>query len=177
LDVEKLRSEPSDALLSKFRRDAHDAVEILIDIVAAAATTVTEKAGRIVNVTASRIRPAVAPAPTATASAGQVPTVRMPNQVAPGETTEVTISLENESGQATAEFTMYSSELMASAGHRIPAEQVHFHPPALEVGPKAAGKVRVSVHVPKGTPPGTYEGLLRASPLDSLRAVLRVQVR
>jgi hypothetical protein len=177
IDVEHLRMQPPDALLSKFRRDAHDAVDILVDVIASTATSVTERAGHIVNVTATRMSSARRSREGSSPGEMQLPAVMVPGFVSAGEVAEVALSLENESSYSTAEFTLHSSELVTGEGARIPAESVTFSPATLSVGPHATGSVMARVRVPEGTPEGLYEGLVRASQLQSLRAMLRVQVR
>jgi hypothetical protein len=178
IDVEHLRMQPPDALLSKFRRDAHDAVDILVDVIASTATNVTGRAANIVNVTARRMSSVGSRRPQGESSLEmQLPSVMVPGVVAAGEVAEVAVTLENESSYSTAEFTLHSSELVTGEGSRIPAESVTFSPATLSVGPHASGRVTARVHVPEGTPEGLYEGLVRASQLQSLRAMLRVHVR
>ena len=184
LDVEALRAQNPDHVMSKFRKDAHDAVDIILDIVTAAATTVSDRAGRMVNVTASRLVTTTGGPFTATtgatsgteAAATKLATVRMPGTIAPGQTAELMMSLENESDSATADFTLHSSELVSSGGERIPSSAVTFEPPTLAVGPRAAGTVTVRVRVPADAKGGSYEGLLRATQLSGLRAMLTVDV-
>jgi hypothetical protein len=179
LDVDALRSQHPDHVMSRFRRDAHEAVDIILDIVTAAASTVGEQAGRMVNVTASHM-PRGTSAPEGNgapqASATRLTTVRVPGTVAAGDRGEVSVSLENESEAATAEFTLHSSELVSAGGHRIPADHVTFDPATLSVPPRESGLVKVMVTVPAKSPAGMYEGLLRATHLDGLRAMLVVQV-
>ena len=100
----------------------------------------------------------------------------MPGKVAPGKQVELTMSLENDKDTTTAEFTLHSSELVSASGARIPASAVMFEPATLAVGPRAAGSVVVRVRVPANARPGNYEGLLRATQLDGLRAMLAVTV-
>lgn len=180
LDVEALRGRNPDHVMSRFRKDAHDAVDILLDIMTAAAMTVGDRAGRIVNVTASHLMQAgsaEADAPgSAEAAAMRIPAVRTSGTVAPGETATVTMSLENASDATTTEFTLHCSELVSARDRRIPASAVAFEPKTLSVEPRVAGTVTVRVTVPLGTDPGIYEGLLRATQLDELRAMLVVTV-
>ena len=184
LDVEALRAHQPDHVMSRFRKDAHEAVDIILDIVSAAATTVGERAGKMVNVTASHRKQGSGSASdrqhgdsgSADAGATRLPTVRMPGTVAPGKDAVLTMSLENESDTTTAEFTLHSSELVSASGARIPASAVMFEPATLAVGPRAAGRVAVRVRVPADAKPGSYEGLLRATQLDGLRAMLAVNV-
>lgn len=177
LNVDRLRSEPPDALLSRFRRDAHEVVEILVDVVGAAATTVSERAGQIVNIAATRVgRQAGSPAQAAP-GAPSIPVVEVPGPVLGGSITETAVSFENESGESRAEFTMQSSDLVSGAGSRIAAEHVGFSPETMTIEPRRTGEIRITLRVPEGTPAGNYEGLLRSSRATSLRALLRVQVQ
>jgi hypothetical protein len=172
LNVDELRAQPPDAVMSRFRRDAHEAVDIILDVLTAATLLVGDRAGRVVNVTASRIASAAAPSPAQTG----VPMMRVAAPVAAGATADLPLALENESEVATAEFTLHASELVTGSGARIPSDCVSFHPGTLAVGPRQVGQVSVQVRVPEGTPPGSYEGIVRASQLEQLRAVLLVQV-
>ena len=179
LDVDALRSQHPDHVMSRFRRDAHEAVDIILDIVTAAASTVGEQAGRMVNVTASQLArdgSAVGDDGARRASGTRLATVRVPGTVAPGSRGEVSVSLENASEAATAQFALHSSELVSAGGDRIPSGYVTFSPATLSVPPRESGLVKVTVAVPAAAPPGMYEGLLRATYLDGLRAVLAVQV-
>lgn len=173
LNVDELRAKHPDAVVSRFRRDAHEAVDIILDLVTAAAVLVGERAGKVVNVTASRTAPSAA-APTQ-ASSG-VPVIRAPASAAPGTTTEITMALENESDTGTAEFTLHVSELVTATGARIAAASVEFEPATLTVGPRAVGMVTIRVSIPENAPPGSYEGIVRASQMEQLRALLLVQV-
>lgn len=179
LDVNALRAQPPDAVMSRFRKDAHEAVDIILDIVTAAVVTVGDRAGRFVNVTASRTSSALAGShrPWPSDETGmRLSSVRIPRRVAPGAVGELKISLENESDERTAQFTLHAAELVSASGSRIPGEQVTFAPATLSVGPRSAGDVAVSVKVPEGTPHGVYEGLVRATQLDTLRALLSIEV-
>lgn len=182
LDIDALRAQHPDHVMSRFRRDAHEAVDIILDIVTAAAQTVGEQAGRMVNVSASYLpdrqgSPGTTNNGGSSSSAGiRLSTVRMPGTIAPGGLGELTMSLENESDAAVAEFTLHSSELVSASGYRIPADHVTFDPAALSVAPRASGMVKVTIRVPLDATPGSYEGLLRATQLDGLRAMLVVQV-
>jgi hypothetical protein len=158
LDVAALRAQPADAVMSRFRRDAHEAVDIILDIVTAAATTVGERAGRVVNVTAGHATSTTSSrkreAPDE--SGMRLAAVRIKGNVKPGSVGELTMSLENESDQTTAEFTLHAAELVSASGARIPSDRVAFDPATLSVGPRASGQVSVKVSVP-ARPPGVRD--------------------
>ncbi|MEP7343808.1 MAG: hypothetical protein ABI877_01015 [Gemmatimonadaceae bacterium] len=69
-----------------------------------------------------------------------------------------------------------STNLIGEEGAEIPAEQVSFQPRELTLEASKAGDVIVRVVVPAQTPCGIYSGLIRASNLSSVHAVLVVQV-
>lgn len=174
LDVEALRGQNADAVMSKFRRDAHEAVDIILDILTAATQTVGAQTGKFINVTAgaAKQRDVGSVAPDV-----RVAALRVPGHVAAGAAAEVSMALENASDVAIASFKLHSSDLVSASGARISASHVSFTPGTLSVGPKQSGRVTVRVEVPARTPAGNYEGLVRATQLESLRAMLTVVVR
>ena len=174
VDVDAIRKQGPDAVMSRFRHDAHDAVDIILDVLTAAAQTVAAQGVRFMNVTAGA---AVPNADNETAPAGvHLPALRVPGKVSAGGTVQVAMLLENPSDAATAVFTLHASDLVSASGGHISSRQVGFSPPSLSVGPRQTGRVDVSVSVPGNTPVGTYEGLVRASQIENLRAILSVVV-
>lgn len=175
IDVEAIRKQSPDAVMSKFRRDAHDAVDIILDVLTAAAQTVGTQAGRFVNVTAGATTPSTESANGAAAGV-HVPALRVPGKVKAGETGAVAMSLENPSDAGTSRFTLHASDLVSASGEHIESRSIAFSPSSLSVGPRQAGRVEVSIAVPAGTPAGTYEGLVRATQMEELRAMLTIVV-
>jgi hypothetical protein len=173
LNVSALREGHPEEVMQRFRRDAHEVVDMLLDIVSAATQAVGGLAQRVTlrsgnsddGKTGSR------------QATGAVHTLTSPRSFLPGETAELPVLLENDSDNATELFQLQSCDLIdAVSGKRIPAQQVSFAPSALRIGPRDSVKVAVSVAVPIGTPAGTYAGLVQASRLDHLRAVLQIRV-
>jgi len=95
--------------------------------------------------------------------------------VAPGDTGRIRISLVNEDEQP-APVAFYSTGLIGEDGMLISAERVSFQPHELVLSPGKTGEVIVSVSIPTQTRCGVYSGLVRASKLDYLHAVLVLQV-
>jgi hypothetical protein len=95
--------------------------------------------------------------------------------VTPGGTAQICISLVNEDEQP-AQIVFFSTGLVGEDGERIAAERVSFQPRELMLSPGKTGEVIVSVVIPAQTRCGVYSGLIRASKLDYLHAVLVVQV-
>lgn len=103
------------------------------------------------------------------------PVLSPATSVSPGSTTRINITLENEDAHP-AHIEFYNSGLIGEDGAQIPAERVSFQPEALTIEPGKSGEVAVTVVVPEKTLRGVYSGLLRASKLDHLHAVLVVHV-
>jgi hypothetical protein len=95
--------------------------------------------------------------------------------IAPGGTAQICISLVNEDDQP-AQIVFFSTGLVGEDGERIPAERISFEPRELILSPGKTGEVMVRMVVPAQTRCGVYSGLVRASKLDYLHAVVVVQV-
>ena len=174
VDVDKLRAGDSQAVIQRFRKDAHDVVDILLDLVNVATNTMTDLSERAVRIGLGQPRGTTGGGSRPTASA--IPSLAVPTVAKPGEAVEIPMRLENESDKPIEAFSFHSSDLMNADGERISAQQISFSPERLVIEPKQATTVTVIVRVPEGTAPGTYSGLLQASRMDQLRAVLTLQI-
>jgi hypothetical protein len=157
-----------DAVITRFRQDAHEIIDLAVDLLGGALGSVGGLANRAVAIRD--------PAAVQASRPGRVPTLTMPDAVSPGSNGDVAMSVENDSDQPTEMFSMNASDLISESGHRIPAKQIAFDPPSLKVDPRHAEKITVSLSVPAKTPPGTDAGLLQATKLEPVRAVLVVSV-
>ena len=103
------------------------------------------------------------------------PVLAPPDPVAPGGTAQICISLANED-ERPAQIVFFATGLIGEDGECIPAERISFEPRELMLSPGKTGAVIVRVVIPAQTRCGVYSGLVRASKLDYLHAVLVVQV-
>lgn len=95
--------------------------------------------------------------------------------VAPGSTAQITIKLVNEDDQS-AQIAFLSTDLVGEDGGRISAENISFQPREVTLAASGTSVVVVRINIPAQTRCGIYSGLVRASKLDYLHAVLVVQV-
>jgi hypothetical protein len=174
INVGELRLGKPDDLMQRIRRDAHEIVDILIDLFGAAAKSINGATQRIISVgnTATSDRGGKGEG----APSRRAPVLDVLQPVKPGGKTEVSMSVENDADMPTKEFRFQSTELLDAAGHRIGAEHIHFIPPLLAIGPRLVAKVDVVVAVPSETLPGAYSGLIQATELEQVRAVLIIHV-
>lgn len=171
VDVGKLRESDPKEVMQRFRRDAHDVVDILLDLVNVATNSLGGLAQRVVTVRGNKDDTRK----NAAAALG-TPSLTIPRPVKAGQSIEVPMTLENSSEAPTEALHFHSSDLISTDGARIPAQQVEFAPTDLVIAPHGSQIVKVTLTVPAGTPAGTYAGLLQASKMEQLRAVVTVQI-
>ena len=167
LNVEKLRSGDPDEVMHRFRRDAHEVLDILIDVANAATSSLGGLAQRVVTVrswSAQKTKPETA----------GIATLFMP--IKAGASNEVAMSVENDGDTPIVEFSFHSTDFVDARGNRVLAKQITFSPGSLTLAPRTTEKVMVRASVPVGTAAGTYSGLLQASRLEDLRAILLLQI-
>jgi hypothetical protein len=171
VDVGKLRSADSQAVIQRFRKDAHDVVDVLIDLVNVATNALGGLSDRAVSIGLGQPRK-----PAERGAGGAIPSLAVPTVVKPGEAVEIPMTLENESDKPTEAFYFHSSDLVNTSGERISAQQISFSPERLVIEPRNTTTVTVIVRVPDDVSPGVYSGLLQAARMDQLRAVLSIQI-
>lgn len=180
LDVQKLRGADSQEVMQRFRRDAHEVVDILIDLVNVATNSLSGVAQRVIRISEAGVGAA---AGGAAASGGKlrpagsaVPSLAVSQPLKPGESVAVPLTLENDGDTTTENFRFLCSDLVNASGDRIAGGHVSFAPEALVIGPHSAATVTVTVNAPPGTPAGVYSGIVQATKLEQLRAVLSVHI-
>lgn len=170
IDVDQLRA--SQDIVQRFRRDAHDVVDILIDLVNVATNSLDQMTQRVIRVVDGVDDRRMTPRTSATG----IPTLAVSTPLKAGEEATIPMTLENESSKPTDVIDLFSSDLINSAGQRIDSKQITFTPEKIVIEPQKQALITIHVLVPTGTPPGTYSGLLQAAKLEQLRAVLSVSI-
>jgi hypothetical protein len=168
--VEQFRSEPTTEVIQRFRRDAHEVIDIFIDVVGATLKSAPNMAEtnllRIGNVTVKPVQ----------VEKEQRPVIKAPTPVKAGGKAEIQISFENNRNTETEEFALYSTDLISNKGERLPSGLVKFAPASLKIAPLTTVQTTVTVSVPEETTPGTYSGLVLASNVTDLRSEIVIKV-
>lgn len=168
INVRELRTKDPDALMNRLRRDVHDIVDIILDLVSVAVNTAATLS---VNGLSIRGRLPKAALPAAPA------TLALPNPLAPGEHGEIQLSLDNDGEEPTQPLGFCCSDLVSPTGGRISASHVKFNPGHLVIQPRTSERISLAIHVPKEAAPGTYTGVFEATGMNGVRAVLMLEVR
>lgn len=168
--VEQFRAEPANEVIQRFRRDAHEVVDIFVDVVGATLKSVPNMAEtnllRVGNVTVKPVQ----------VEKEQRPVISAPTPVKAGGLAEIQISFENNRNTETDEFSLFSTDLISNKGERLPSGLVKFAPAALKIAPLTTVQATVTVSVPVETAPGTYSGLVLASGVTDLRSEIVIKV-
>jgi len=131
-----------------------------------------EQIAAIVAQPAAAIEPTNSPEPPA----GFARVLTSSQPVPPGHPAIIRLSLVNED-EETAEIDFVATDLIGEPGARICADRVSFEPHRVTLGPGHSQPIEVQVLVPADTPESRYTGLIRASLLDYLHAVIVVEVK
>jgi uncharacterized membrane protein len=166
----RLQSEPPKDVVQRLRRDAHEVVDIFIDVFSVSLKTMDN----VTNVVTLRDENVTAKPEQATSSTRSI--ITAPQSVKAGELAEIPISFENSANTSTEEFKLYSTDLISDSGERIQSSQISFIPTSLKVGPHRTEKVKVTIIVPKETKPGVYSGLVLAANMNQLRSEIVLKV-
>lgn len=175
IDVNKIRADDPQEVIMRFRRDAHDVVDILIDLVNVATNALDDISQRVVKIGIGGTTGEKKAPGGGTGSSG-IPSLAVPTPVKAGTSIDIPMTLENASSKPTEAFYLLSSDLINPSGERIKAQQISFKPDKLVIEPQNSTIVTIRVSVPEQTPPGVYSGLLQATRLEQLRAVLSIQI-
>ena len=173
VDVQGVRSADPDQLMQRLRRDAHDIVDLVVDLVDVAVNSTGSFGRRAVAVRGSEGNGHA----THEERGSHVPTLVVPEPVPAGEVATTALVVENNRSTVTGAFEFTCSDLVSAGGHRIGGEAVTFSPRQVSVSPQSSQRVTVLVSVPAEAAPGTYSGLLQGGGVEHVRAVLSLEVR
>ena len=172
VDVKATRSGKPEEVLPRFRRDAHEVIDILMDLVNVATRTVSGFTQSVIKISGE----ATPGKDARTTGPAHVPTVSPTESGHAGATAELSMSLENDGDTPTEEFAFHATDLVNPAGDRIAAALITFTPISIVIPPHDRARLAIRIAVPEGTSAGIYTGVLQASRLSQLRAMLLVPI-
>jgi hypothetical protein len=171
VNVNALRSGSSDQVMQRFRTDAHEILDILLDLVNLSINALTGMGERAISMRGS----AVSKDKSGTAAEEGVAEVVIADTLKPGASGKAGMLVENEGDTPTGKIRFITAGLINSDGDWLEPASISFEPPELEIAANDLEKVTVHVAVPAKTPAGQYSGLVYA-PAIQMRALLTVNV-
>jgi hypothetical protein len=178
-DVPKLRAgkggvenKQLEELLVRFRKDAHDIIDMVIDFAAIAANNAEKISSRIINIRQENNGSTSYPSTPPT----QVPLIQVPGELKRGQETEVPLLLENDNKEESKTLSFINSPFTSSAGDQLPSSILLFTPNPLIIPAASRGSVNIKLTVPADAKPGTYTSFLEARNIESLKATIMIKI-
>jgi hypothetical protein len=171
VNVNSLRSGESQEVMQRFRQDAHEVLDIVLDLINLSINAVSGMSERAMNIRSTTVAKENGNGKGEEALAE----LTIPEVLKPGESGKVGMLVENENESPTGQFEFSTSGLLSSTGDHLNAQHISFDPASLEIGANDLEKVNITVFIPEGTSPGQYSGVVQASAIQ-MRALLTVQV-
>ena len=112
---------------------------------------------------------------TGSSAAGHAPLIKPASAVKAGDVAKIPFTITND-GPSAIDLAFYSSDLVGDSGFGIPARKVNFVPRLQSLQPRESATLEALIPIPPQTPAGTYAGLIQATALEYLRAVVTVAV-
>ncbi len=167
IDSEKIRAEKDEVVMQRFRTDAHEVIDIMMDALTVVSKLSRKLSGNLISI--------IEPGKESSEDAG-IPTLEMPEPIKAGERSEVVMTLQNKGESDTDIFTIATTDLISSKGDKINSTNISTDPKEISIKASEKLNVKVIVKVPARTSPGSYSGLIQASNLNNFKAVLVVNV-
>lgn len=181
VDVERTRDPETHELLNRFRTDAHQIVDLVLDLVGTSFETVGKLADGDVSIGVplgrnNKGNDTNGQSPPQRASSDLAAVLDAPDPVAAGGTVRLAMAVNNAADEPTEPFSIVASDLISDDGGRIPSSAMTFIPATVTIPANASERVEIVVTVPGNVKPGTYAGLVQATNLGPVRAVLTIAV-
>ncbi len=170
INVKRIRSGDKDDLSLRFRKDAHEVIDIIMDMATAAGQYINKLPEMDIAFGKEKNEKKYS-----SANDG-IQTINLTEEVAVGKSAVISMQLDNASTVATEEFNLYCTDIVNPAGARIAYRSISFSPDKIKIPPKSSSKVEVLIKVPKAAVPGRYSGLIQAHNMEAFRAILVINV-
>ncbi|HZH95236.1 MAG TPA: hypothetical protein VEY06_05090 [Flavisolibacter sp.] len=157
-----------DDLFVRFRKDAHDILDLIVDFTAIAAQSASRVTNHFIKIGGTK--------PSTTHHSQQVPLIQVPGELKAGEQISFPVTLENDNVNEAKTILFVNSPLTDSSGNQLNTSSVTFSPNPLTIQPSSTGNVTVILKIPADAKPGNYNCFVQAQNTESLKATLMVKV-
>lgn len=182
-DVPKLRSgkvlnnQQVDNLFVRFRKDAHDIIDLVVDLVSVTAQGAGKLSSGLMRITTAassgddKSNNNNQPSPTP-----QIPLIQVPRDLHAGEKATFPITLENDNANEEKVIVFMNSPFTDTAGKQLPSSVLSFEPNPLKIQAASKADVEVTVTIPKTAKKGSYSCFVQGKDMDNLKASVMVKV-
>jgi len=181
INVDEVRDANPEDLMSRIRRDTHDAIDILLD----AFTALTNHFGSLTETLNKTKTGPVAQSNgngtgqsngTQQKAAPAIPVVRTEKPAKPGTAVEVPMVLTNDSKDQPIMVALNRSELIGAGGNKIPARSIKMTPRSFTLEPLHKKEVVIKINIPESCKEGVYSGLIQDDSNPDIRVIITLDV-
>jgi len=167
INVDEVRDTNPEELMSRVRRDVHDAVDIFLDAVTALTnhfSSLTETITKTKEATVAKN------------AASNIAVIKNEGKAKAGENIELQMSLTNESKDEQKIVTLNKADLINAQGNKILSRYLSIEPQSFTLAPLDKKEVVIKIKIPLTCKPGIYSGLLQDSNDANIRTVVTIEV-
>jgi hypothetical protein len=166
INVDEVRSTNPEELMSRVRRDVHDAVDIFLDAV----TALTNHFSNLTE-TITKTKETTTKKPE-----NIVPVVKNDSAAKAGENIELSIMLTNDSADKQMQVELMKSDLINQKGNKIFSRYINIEPNSFMLAPLEKKEAMIKIKIPLTCKPGIYSGLFIDNQNPDLRTVVTIHV-
>ena len=167
INVDELRNAAPEELMSRIRRDAHDAVDLFLDAITALSNQITNLTE---SVNGMKTKAADKPA------AREIPVVQNDVPAKPGQRVELPVLITNHSKEKAMQVELAKSELIGPLGAKISTRSIEIVPKSFMLVPEEAKEVMIKILIPSTSKPGSYSGLFQDINNPQMKMVVTIEV-
>jgi hypothetical protein len=171
IDVDEIRSNPEE-LMSRIRRDTHEAVDIFLDAVTTLTNHISNLSG---SVKSEKSAPESDIKPPFTTNDSTISIIQNDGFAKIGDIVMLTIALNNDSKEAI-KIVFQKPDLTGPKNQKILARNMSIHPSNLILEPDSNKEALLKIKIPKNCHAGTYSGLLCDTTNEHVRTVVNINV-
>jgi hypothetical protein len=167
INVDEVRSTNPEELMSRVRRDVHDAVDIFLDAVTALTnhfSSLTENITKTKEATVTK------------SAASSVAVIRNDGNAKAGDNIELQMLLTNESKDQQKLVALNKADLINAQGNKILSRYITIEPQSFSLAPLDKKEVLIKIRVPLTCKPGVYSGLFQDNNDAAIKTVVTIEV-
>ncbi len=171
INVDEIRGNP-DELMSRIRRDTHEAIDIFLDALTTLTNHISSLSG-VVNKEKQTKAPGSDPKPADKKES--IPIIQNSGFAKAGSTVELSLSLSNDSKEPI-KIVIQHPTLLGPKNLKILASHISIRPATLTLKPGVSRETILKIKIPRTCKPGTYSGLLCDTTNAYLCTVVNINV-
>lgn len=171
IDVDDIRSNPEE-LMSRIRRDTHEAVDIFLD----AFTALTNHLGILSNSIKKETGTTSSSVQHETPKENTIPVIVTDAPVNAGDTAVLHLAIANDSTTDQMTVALIKTDLTGPQTQKILARHIQLNPAVLNLKPAEQKEIIIKIKVPKTCKPGHYCALLMDANNTGIRTVVGIDV-